>query len=311
MKTHHKGIHHISIISGDGQINADFYVNKLGLRIVLKTVNQDDPTNYHLFYANGAGAPGSSITFFPWPMAKEGTRGTGTTSRVTFAAPAGSKEFWKSRFSDLNIEFTEGTDFNTDFLGFRDPDNLELAIFFDSRAESVSGWESNGIPEENSIRGFWSADLRLTMAAGTARVLKEVMGFIASEKSSNKTLYTTNAPIGHSVIIEETGEHSEGRNGRGVVHHVAFRAENQENLREMRQKVIEMGLSPTDVIDRHVFKSVYFMTPGGVLFEIASDDPGYASVTDDNSKMGKELFLPPWLEKDREYIESRLPPVVI
>jgi glyoxalase family protein len=311
MKHHNKGIHHISIISGEGQSNAEFYVNRLGLRMVLKTVNQDDPTNYHLFYANGAGAPGSSITFFPWPMAKIGSRGTGTTSRVTFAAPSDSKEYWSKRLNDLNIEFSEGSDFNTEFISFKDPDNLDLAIFFDSRSESVQGWESNGVPEKHSIRGFWSADLRLVSAEGTVRVLEDVMGFKESDKSSEKTLYTTDAPIGHSIIIEETGEHIDGRNGRGVVHHVAFRAKNLENLREMRQKVIDMGLSPTDVIDRHVFKSVYFMSPGGVLFEIASDDPGYLSVTDDESKMGSELFLPPWLEKDRQYIESRLPPIEV
>lgn len=311
MKKHHKGIHHISIISGEGQTNAEFYVNKLGLRMVLKTVNQDDPTNYHLFYANGAGAPGSSITFFPWPLAKEGTRGTGTTSRVSFAAPLGSKEFWKTRLINQKIEFTEGSDFDSENLSFRDPDYLNMAIYFDARSNDVPGWKSNGVPEIHSIRGFWSADLRLVSAQATARVLEEVMGFSESEKSGNKTLYTTNAPIGHSIIIEETGKHLEGTKGRGVVHHIAFRAENQENLKAMRQKVIGMGLSPTDVIDRHVFKSVYFMTPGGVLFEIASDDPGYLSLTDDDSKMGRELFLPPWLEKNREYIEKRLPDIVI
>ncbi|MEX2456715.1 MAG: VOC family protein [Balneolaceae bacterium] len=307
-----KGIHHISIISGDGQTNAEFYVKTLGLRMVLKTVNQDDPSNYHLFYANGAGQPGSSITFFPWPRAVKGEAGTGQTTVIAFGVPEKSLEFWTNRLADQHVEYKEPFErFGYKVLQFEDPDGLTLEFVFDSSMDSVSGWESEYVSEEYSIRGFWSATLRLSEMTPTAELLEKVLGFSKKESTGNFTLFESNSEIGRYLIIEETGEHQPTKNGRGIVHHIAFRAKNEEELRKMRDEVVDLGLSPTDIIDRHVFKSVYFQSPGGVLFEMASDDPGYKSVVDDESEMGKKLFLPPWLERKREEIESRLPEITV
>lgn len=306
-----KGIHHISIISGEGQTNAEFYVQSLGLRMVLKTVNQDDPSNYHLFYANGAGQPGSSITFFPWPRAVKGEAGTGQTSVISFGVPKHSLDFWEKRLSDENVEYKEPFKrFGYKVLQFEDPDGLILELIFVSSMESVPGWKSEYVPEEHSIRGFWSATLRLSEMDQTAQLLEQVLGFTKKEASGKQTLFDSNSEIGRYLIIEETGQYQPTKNGRGIVHHIAFRAKNEQELRQMRAEVIDFGLSPTDVIDRHVFKSVYFQSPGGVLFEMASDDPGYKSVVEDESEMGKNLFLPPWLERKREEIENRLPEIL-
>lgn len=304
------GLHHISIISGDGQTNAEFYVNKLGLRMVLKTVNQDDPSSYHLFYANGSGQPGSSITFFPWPRAVKGDPGTGQTTAIAFGVPAASKSYWLDRLKSEDINFKEPfSRFGFDVIQFKDPDGLTLELVFDDRVENVPGWDGGPVPAEHSIRGFWSTTLRLHEMDATAKVLEGIMGFKRSDKENSQTLFESNSDIGRYVIIEETGDHKPSKNGRGIVHHVAFRAKNLEDLEEMRKRVISYGLSPTEVIDRHVFRSVYFMSPGGVLFEIASDDPGYKSVVDDESQMGQELFLPPWLESKRNQIEAGLPEI--
>jgi glyoxalase family protein len=307
-----KGIHHISIISGDGQKNAEFYVQTLGLRMVLKTVHQDDPTNYHLFYANGAGQPGSSITFFPWPGAIKGEAGTGQTTVIAFGAPENSLEFWMNRLGDQNIEYKGPFDrFEHKVLQFDDPDGLTLELVFDSKMDSVPGWKSEFVQEEHSIRGFWSATLRLSEISATAKLLESIMGFRKKDTFGNLTLLESNSEIGRYLILEETGDYQPTKNGRGIVHHIAFRAKNEEELREMRNQVINFGISPTDIIDRHVFKSVYYQSPGGVLFEMASDDPGYKSVVDDEKEMGKQLFLPPWLERKREEIENRLPKITV
>lgn len=307
MDKKNKGIHHISIIAGDPSVNADFYTRILGLRMVLKTVNQDDPGTYHLFYANGQGRPGSSITFFPWPMAKKGKAGTGQNTQIGFVVPKSSEEFWKIRFSTYDIAYEELTRFGHDLVRFEDPDGLTLELVFDESVKNVPGWKTQDIAEEYSIRGFWSATLKLSSAAKTVEILENIAGFEKADQEDNLTLYKTGSDIGNHIIIEETGKSEPTENGRGIVHHIAFRAKNEEELREMRQKALQYNVSPTQLIDRHVFKSVYFMTPGGVLFELASDDPGYKSVVEDESQMGKDLFLPPWLEPKRERIESVLP----
>ena len=307
MNKSNKGIHHISIIAGDPSINAEFYTKKLGMRMVLKTVNQDDPGTYHLFYANGQGQPGSSITFFPWPMAAKGKAGTGQNNQIAFGVPKASEKFWRERLTKFEIVYEEVTRFGYDLLRFEDPDGLTLELVFDDAVKDVPGWEAAEVPEEHSIRGFWSATLKLVSAPKTVEILENVAGFEKVKQEGSLALYKTDSSIGNHIIVEETGSSEPTQNGRGIVHHIAFRAKNEQELSEMRQKVLEYGLSPTQHIDRHVFKSVYFMTPGGILFELASDDPGYKSVVEDESEMGKELFLPPWLEPKRDRIESALP----
>ncbi|MGM0588048.1 MAG: ring-cleaving dioxygenase [Bacteroidota bacterium] len=307
------GIHHISIISGDGQTNAEFYVHKLGLKLVMKTVNQDDPGRYHLFYTNGQGSPGSSITFFPWPMARDGMPGTGEAVAVSFSVPTESQPYWLDRFEELGIDHDELLErFGRSVLPFQDPDGLNLELVFDDRCLPVDAWERSDVPAEHGIRGFWGSTLKISDRAHgpTAELLTEVFGFEQKKTEGELTLYETDSPIGNAIIIEEDHNPEYGANGRGIVHHVAFRANDDEEHQRMRKQVQEFGLQPTEVIDRHFFKSVYFRSPGGVLFEIATDGPGYES-TMPKEELGKKLFLPPWLESKREAIEQNLEPIEI
>lgn len=307
MKRDNKGIHHISIISGDAQTNANFYVKKLGLRMVLKSVNQDDPGTYHLFYANAEGEPGSSITFFPWKRAVKSNRGTGEVERISFSVPRDSISYWKERFDELEIPTGDPFDrFGKTVLPFEDPDGLKLEIVEDERSENLSGWKGSEVPLDKAIRGFWGANLLLTQTKETAEILTDILGFEKTSEEGNQALFETGSSLGHSIILEKADSAQYGKTGRGTVHHIAFRTKDEEELKEFRQKVIAKGLSPTNIIDRHVFKSVYFQTPGGVLFEMATDGPGYQTVASSNEKMGKELFLPDFLEPKRDMIEQRL-----
>lgn len=308
MEEHHKGIHHITALAGNAQRNADFYVKSLGMRLVKKSVNQDDPGTYHLFYGNGEGSPGSGLTFFPWPMARQGKPGLGEAIKVALAVPEDSMNYWAEHFGEEGIDFDGPYDrFGQQAIGFKDPDHLQLELVFDEQAEHLPGWDKGSVPAEYGIRGFRGTTLRLKETEPTADVLKNVFGFQETDRTENARFYTTNAPIGGSIIIEE-GKEKPSANGRGIIHHVAFRAKDEDEQKAMRKKVIDMGLNPTGVIDRHWFRSVYFQSPGGVLFEIATDGPGYA-VDEDADKLGQKLILPPWLESRREMIEKRLPEI--
>lgn len=310
MENHDKGIHHITVLAGDAQRNADFYVKSLGMRLVKKSVNQDDPGTYHLFYGNANGSPGSGLTFFPWPMAQQGKPGLGEAVRVALAVPSDSMDYWVEHFGAKGIDFDGPYNrFGQQAIGFNDPDRLQLELVFDKQVDKMPGWEKGTVPAEYGIRGFRGTTLRLKEYQATAEVLKNVFEFEEAGREDNARLYTTDAPIGGSVIIEE-GEAKPSANGRGIIHHVAFRAEDEDELADLRKKVIDTGLNPTKIIDRHWFHSVYFRSPGGVLFEIATDGPGF-DVDEDSDKLGEKLILPPWLESKREQIEKRLPEIKV
>lgn len=305
-----KGIHHISVISGDGQRNANFYVKSLGLRMVMKTVNQDDTSNYHLFYANGVGQPGSSITFFPWPVAVQGKPGSGEATAVSFAVSSNSMGYWAERFGEQDIDFDGPFErFGKQVMRFQDPDRLQLELVFDPAVDDITAWSESTVPPNHGIRGFWGSTLRLVETEATAEILTTVFGFEKQATDGNTTLYSTGNNIGGTIIIEQV-EPKVGKNGRGIVHHVAFRAADDEEHHKMRQQLLDMRLSPTEVIDRDFFRSVYFRSPGGVLFEIATDGPGYKSAQTEQ-EMGHKLYLPKWLEPRREMIEKRLPEITI
>ncbi len=310
MDTHNKGIHHITALSGDAQRNAEFYVTKLGMRLVKKSVNQDDPGTYHLFYGNADGSPGSGLTFFPWPMAQQGKPGLGEAVKVALAVPSGSMEYWAERFGETGIDFDGPYDrFGQQAIGFKDPDMMKLELVFDEKVNQLPGWENSSVPAEHTIRGFRGTTMFLKEHQSTAEILTTLFGFKETANDGNRWHYKTDAPIGGSVILEE-GESKVSANGRGIIHHVAFRAADDDELKSLRSKVLDMGLNPSPVIDRHWFHSVYFMTPGGVLFEIATDGPGY-DVDEDPDKLGEKLILPPWLESKREMIEKRLPEIKV
>lgn len=316
MTTHQKGIHHISIIAGDGQTNADFYVKKLGLRMMLKTVNQDDPGSYHLFYANATFDPGSIISFYPWPAARRGRPGSGNVNHISFSVPETSFDYWVARFVETGIQTDQLTRrFGKKVLPFRDPDNLALELVFDAEAPAQTATPARrkrreeAVTEAFAIRGIWGSTLCLVDREPTAAVL-DLLGFRQVAEEGRMTRYRSEASIGHTIIIEELDSPVPSLNGRSIVHHITFRARDENELGRLQELVHQMGLSPSSIIDRHLYKSIYFRTPGGVLFEIATDGPGYDSVSD-ASKMGRELFLPPWLEESRERIESSLPGIRI
>lgn len=308
MATYHNGIHHITAIAGYAQQNFDFYVRKLGMRLVKKSVNQDDPGTYHLFYGNADGDPGSGLTFFPWAYATQGKPGVGEAVSVGLAVPSGSMKYWTEHLSEEGIDF-EGQEksFGKTVFRFKDPDLMQLELVFDEKVDDLPAWSGGTVPQEYGIRGFWGTTLHLQEVEPTAVVLEEVFGFNLTNEKDNQKLYTTDAAFGGSVIIENV-KPKLSSNGKGSIHHVAFRAKDDDHLAELREKVLVLGLYPTEFIDRHWFHSVYFRSPGGVLFEIATDGPGYV-VDEDADKLGQKLILPPWLESKREMIEKRLPEI--
>ncbi|MFU8813614.1 MAG: VOC family protein [Balneolaceae bacterium] len=308
MNTQNKGIHHITVLGGDGQRTTDFYAKKLGLRLIMKTVNQDDPSTYHLFFVNGTSQIGSSLTFFPWPMAVQGKPGSGEATVVSFAVPSGSMAYWAERFGEEGIDFHGPFErFGKQVISFQDPDRLNLELVFDENVNSVPAWKNSTVPEVYGIRGFWSTTLKLTETGSTGKLLTDVFGFEKADEEDNQTLYGTGNNVGGYVILEKV-EPKQGKTGRGTVHHVAFRANDDEEHRRMQRDVQKRGLYPTEVIDRHFFRSVYFKSPGDVLFEIATDGPGYKAVQDE-ADLGREIWLPSSLENRREMIEKRLPEI--
>ena len=301
-----KGLHHITVLAGDPKVNAQFYINGLGMRMVKKSVNQDDPGTYHLFYGNEAAEPGSSLTFFPWPRAHKGTTGSGEAVNVAFNVPEDSQDFWIERLHYLGLTHSDYFNiFGKQGIRFNDPDGLELDLIFSGKPKKQISTYKGTVPATVAIQGFDSTRLKLTKADDTVNILTNILGFEEIRSDKNLTLLKTDEKIGNSVIIE-TGDKELGRGGRGIVHHVAFRAKNLDELHLIRENILTAGLHPTKVIDRHWFKSIYFKEPGGVLFEVATDDPGY-TVDEKFEELGEKLILPPWLEQRREIIERSLP----
>ncbi len=307
---HHKGIHHITAVAKDPQRNAEFYVKTLGLRLIKKSVNQDDPETYHLFYGNQEAASGASLTFFPWTHLPKGEPGTGEAVTVSFSVPEDSLSYWQERLKEHDVSTGEPfTRFAQKVLPFEDPDGLNLELVFESSDYKPDTDREGSVPKEYAIRGFWGTTLRLTEEVTTEEILLDILGFEKAEKEGNQQLYTTDAPIGGSLIIQTAGQQT-GRSGHGTVHHVAFRTADKEMSQSLREKVQEKGLMPTELIDRHWFNSVYFRIRAGVLFEMATEGPGY-TVDEDPDHLGEKLILAPWLESRREMIEDNLPRVEV
>lgn len=302
-----KGLHHITAIAGDPQRNYDFYTKTLGLRMVKKTVNFDDPKTYHFYFGDEVGTPGSILTFFPWPGARPGQDGAGMATEIGYSVPKGSLEFWKDRFEEKNVRhFQIKEQFGERKLLFLDPDGLKLSLI-ETAQDSREGYKSSEVKAEAAIKGFHAVTLTLNFADETAAVLTDVFGYkkLAEEGSFHryKTDAAENAAIVDLFILPDAYR---GINAAGTNHHVAFRVSNEEDLMKMREKVLEKGLHITEKIDRDYFYSLYFREPGGVLFEIATDNPGFA--TDETvDELGTSLQLPARYRGAREQIEKALP----
>jgi glyoxalase family protein len=312
MKPSVHGIHHVTAIAGDPQENLEFYVGTLGLRLVKRSVNQDAPDTYHLFYADGFGTPGTDLTFFPWPALEPAKLGIGFTVEVPFAAPPGGLDYWRERLAahgvaagEIEMRFGEKT------LPFSDPHGLRLALVELEAEREFVPWPEGPVPPERQLRGMhavrlWERDLGQTEA-----LLTGVMGFERLGAEAGWTRYGVDGGASGKIVeVREVPGERRGEWGTGGVHHVAWRVEDSAEQMALRANVAQAGLRPTQQIDRFWFKSVYFREPGGALFELATDGPGFDR-DEDRAHLGEQLILPPWLEVHRQEIEGVLPPLAM
>ena len=308
MKTGTNGIHHVTAITGEAQRNVDFYAGLLGLRLVKKTVNFDDPETYHLYYGDGVGSPGSIMTFFPWADAPLGLQGTGQLTVTSFSIPEGSLGYWTDRLIGHGIRFEKPTQrFDDTVLSFSDPEGMKLELIA-SATDSRSPWGDGTVPAEHAVRGFHHATLSERAPELTTKLMTGTLGFRQVDEDDGRYRFEAgNGGPGNLVDVVDSGG-QRGRMGVGTVHHAAFRAENEEHQLEIREEVARLGYDVTPVLDRQYFHSIYFREPGGVLFEVATDPPGFA-VDEEPDQLGTHLKIPPWLETRRERLEGVLPPL--
>ncbi|MEP9376293.1 ring-cleaving dioxygenase [Aquabacter sp. CN5-332] len=302
------GIHHVTAISGPARRNVEFYLDTLGLRLVKKTVNFDDPGTYHLYYGDEAGQPGSILTFFPWEHVAPGRLGVGETQETTFRVPAGSIGYWTQRLVEKGVKHsTPVRRFGETVLAFTDPDGMRLALVGVPGADAEPAWSVGDIPAEHAIRGFHGVSLLVKETAPTGAILTDVLGFTEAGTEGAYVRFRSGAPMGGFVDLRVAGDFLRGRQGGGSVHHVAFRAADDAAEAEMVRKLQENhGIRTTEQKDRNYFRSVYFREPNGVLFEIATDIPGFA-VDEPAATLGEALKLPSFLEGRRAEIERVLP----
>ena len=302
------GIHHITAIVGNAQENVDFYAGILGLRLTKKTVNFDDPGTYHLYFGNEEGDPGTIMTFFPWGNAYRGKIGDGQVGITAFAVPAGALEFWKLRLAKFGIAFTDHERFHEKSVQFEDPHGLRLELVERQEGKN-SSWEFGEIAAENAIKGFAGALLFSANAEKTGELLESVMGFERIGDDEKIVRFQSTADIGNIVDVMKERQGT-GQMGVGTVHHIAWRAEDDADQLEWKEKIENWRLGITPVQDRNYFNSIYFREYGDILFEIATDPPGFA-IDEPLETMGEALKLPPQYEQFRKRLQAELPPLQV
>jgi len=306
------GIHHISALASDPKRIVDFYTKVLGLRMVKKSVNQDDVETYHLYFANRSGEPGTVMTYFPHPNSRQGMAGKGLATEVRFEIPKAAMAFWLNRLHEHGVQVeTPRIHFGETHLRFSDPDGLTLELVGTGYDSEGDLWVSDEISAEHAIRGFHSATIWAGDPDKTIALLKDTFGFHVEARENNRIrLSTGQSGIGQviEVLHQPDLNMKRGVMGAGTVHHIAFRAGSDEHEVAMRSELEAQGYHLTPVIDRYYFHSVYFREPSGVIFEIATDEPGFA-VDEDLDQLGTSLKLPPFLEDQRARIEAALPPI--
>ena len=303
------GIHHVTAISGEARRNVDFYTRILGLRLVKRTVNFDDPGTWHLYYGDEAGQPGTILTFFPWAQAAQGRQGVGELHETVFRIPQASVGFWTHRLLAQGVAQETATErFGETVIAFRDPDGMRVALVALPGIENEPGWATADIPAEHAVRGIHGVTLMLEDGAATGAILSDVLGLAEVAKEGNTVRYQApGTTIGGIVDLRSVGGFLPARQGRGSVHHLAFRAADDAEEAAMVKRLAENhGIRTTEQMDRNYFRSVYFREPGHVLFEIATDVPGFA-VDEPAESLGTTLKLPRLLEKHRAEIERVLP----
>jgi glyoxalase family protein len=299
------GIHHVTAIAGEPQRNVDFYAGLLGLRLVKKTVNFDDPETYHLYYGDGAGTPGSIMTFFPWGDASRGRIGAGQLTVTSFSVPAASLGYWAERLVEGGVRFEKPEErFGETVLRFPDPDGLRLELVA-AGEDRREGWAGGPAPADHAVRGFHHVTLVVADPSRTAKLMTDTLGFRQTGEADGRIRCEAGeGGPGNTVDLVDGTGFPRGTIGVGTVHHVAFRVSDVETQLELRKKISSLGYNVTRVLDRNYFRSIYFREPGGVLFEIATDPPGFAV---DEEHLGESLKLPPWLESRRGRLEEVLP----
>lgn len=305
------GIHHVTAIAGNAARNLDFYTRVLGLRLVKKTVNFDDPGTYHLYFGDETGRPGTILTFFPWAHATRGREGVGLAQQTTFRVPDESIGYWLHRFVEKGVAHgAVEKRFGESVVTFTDPDGLSLALVGAPGAKDEPAWGGGDVPVEHAIRGFQGIRLKLQDSERTAAILTGVLGYREVGREGAVARFVADGVTQGGVIEIETAKGgARGHMGRGSVHHVAFRAANDESQAQMRRKLVEEhALHVTEQLDRNYFRSIYFREPGGVIFEIATDEPGFA-VDESVETLGQALKLPSFLEAQRSEIEASLEPL--
>jgi glyoxalase family protein len=303
------GIHHVTAMAGDPQANVDFYTGVLGLRLVKKTVNFDDPGTYHLYYGDELGHPGTILTFFPWPLARRGVQGAGQATVTSFSVPEGSLGFWTDRLSRHGVACdSPRRRFDEEVLTLLDPDGLRLELV--ARAgDGRTPWQGGPVPPEHAVRGFDGVTLTEWNPEVTAGVLSGTLGFRRVGEEGDRARFEAGpGGAGTRVDLLAAPTAARGHVSAGTVHHVAFRAADEADQLAWREAVADSGLHVTPVLDREYFHSIYFREPGGVLFEIATDPPGFTR-DEPVESLGTALKLPPWLEPSRSRIEAALPPL--
>ena len=307
------GLHHVTAIAGDPQRNLDFYVGTLGLRLVKRTVNFDDPTTYHFYFGDAQGSPGTILTFFPWPGARRGARGTGEVEATAFAIPTESIGYWLERLAAHHVEAERAaTRFGSEVIRFSDPDGMVLELVTTGPTTDVEPWSESSVPPEHSLRGFHSVTAALEGYERTASLLTETFGYELIQEVGNRFRFLAPGESGAGKIIDLLCVPGTRRasSGAGSVHHIAFRAKDDAEQKAWREQVASLGYNVSPVMDRTYFHSIYFREPGGVLFEIATDPPGFA-LDESPSELGTNLRLPPQYERVRPQIERTLQPITL
>ncbi|WP_158990370.1 ring-cleaving dioxygenase [Mucilaginibacter sp. L196] len=311
MENQINGIHHITAIAGKAKRNVDFYTKTLGLHLVKKTVNFDDPNTYHLYYGDKVGTPGTILTFFPWEGITAGRRGARQVTEIGYSVPENSLDFWLKRLEDHNVIYNKVSEkFGEQYLSLLDPDGLKLELTVAKKQDNRLPWETDEIKAENALKGFHNITITTNKMQPTADVLTGVLGYRLLEQHVNRYRFINDNVDNANIVdlVEVAGEVA-GHVAGGSVHHVAFRVKDEKTLMEYRDRVEKLGLHITDKIDRNYFYSLYFREPGGVLFEIATDNPGFA-VDESVEELGTHLMLPAQYEVQRNQIEQVLPSLV-
>lgn len=304
------GLHHVTAISSDPQATFDFYTNVLGLRLVKLTVNYDDPGTYHLYFGDEVGRPGNILTFFPWPDQPLGRKGTGQLTTTSFSIARSAIDYWKDRLRSHGIVAKDASGrFGDSILSFADEDGQGLELIASEKPDERAGWKKGLVPVEYAIKGFHSVTLAEEILERTESVLLDTLGFRHVGEEENRFRYEAGRRgAGTIVDIVSQPKLARGIVSVGTVHHVAFRAANDEHQKALREEILKTNLHVTDVINRFYFRSIYFREPGGILLEVATDPPGF-TVDEPLEQLGSGLMLPPWLEASREEIRRNLPRV--